>query len=146
MSELQKKTLHGIEYTDQDIVRFENGVPGFEGLKNFLLTMNPEHEPFVWLYSIDNPQIRFLMVNPLLFRPDYAPQMQKEQLNEIRIERKEDLFLFVIVTLNPNPRLSTVNMAGPIIINMALKLGKQAILDDARYSIRERMMGEDSAC
>jgi len=142
MVETQKKVLHGIEYSDADVIRFESGVPGFEGLRNFLLTMNPEHEPFVWLYSIDNPLIRFLMVNPLLFRPDYSPNMNREQIADLKIEKQEDLFLYVIVTLNPNPRLSTVNMAGPVLVNLARKLGKQVIMDDPRYSIRERMMPE----
>lgn len=142
MADLNKNVLHGIEYTDADVVRFEGGVPGFEGLKKFLLTMNPEHEPFVWLYSIDNPQIRFLMVNPLLFRPDYSPHMQKDQITDLQVENKDDLLLFVIVTLNPNPKLSTVNMAGPVLINIKRKLGKQIILDDGQYSIRERMMPE----
>lgn len=135
-------SLHGIPYADEDVIRFEGGVPGFESLKHFLLTMNPEHEPFVWLYSIDNPKIRFLMVNPMTFRPDYMPQMQKDQITDLKIDRKEDLMLFVIVTLQTNPRESTVNLAGPVLINIERKLGKQIILDDARYSIRERMMPE----
>lgn len=142
MVDSQKKVLHGIEYSDADVIGFEAGVPGFEGLKKFLLTMNPEHEPFVWLYSIDNPNIRFLMVNPLLFRPDYSPNMHKEQITDLQVDHPDDLMLFVIVTLNPNPKLSTVNMAGPILINIKRKIGKQVILDDARYSIRERMMPE----
>lgn len=142
MVDLNKKELHGIEYTDADVTKFDSGLPGFEGLKDFLLTMNPEHEPFVWLYSIDNPKIRFLMVNPLLFRPEYSPNMHKEQITDLKIDDKDDLLLFVIVTLNPNPKLSTVNMAGPVLINIKRKIGKQVILDDGRYSIRERMMPE----
>ena len=142
MAEAQKSVLHGIEYSDQDVILFEAGVPGFEGLRRFLLTMNPEHEPFVWLYSLDNPQVRFLMVNPLLFRPDYAPNMSREQLVDLKIDKKEDLYLFVIVTLNPDHRLSTVNMAGPVLINLTRKLGKQVIIDDPRYTIRERMLPE----
>lgn len=142
MADSTKKVLHGIEYVDADVIQFESGVPGFEGLKRFLLAMNPEHEPFVWLYAIDNPQIRFLMVNPLLFRPDYSPNMHKEQIADLQIDHKDDLLLFVIVTLNPNPKLSTVNMAGPVLVNIKRKLGKQVILDDGHYSIRERMMPE----
>ncbi|HSQ42931.1 MAG TPA: flagellar assembly protein FliW [Fibrobacteraceae bacterium] len=137
-----RKTLHGTEYTDEDIIHFTTGLPGFENLRSFLLTMNPEHEPFVWLSSVENTQIRFLMVNPMLFRPDYAPKMNKEQIADLRIAEKEDLLLFVIVTLNPNHRLSTVNMAGPVLINIKEKLGKQVILDDGKYSIREMMMPE----
>jgi flagellar assembly factor FliW len=144
MPELQKKVLHGLEYTDPDIIRFESGIPGFEGLRNFLLAMNPEFEPFVWLYSVENVQIRFLMVNPLLFRPDYAPKMGKEQIADLKIQNQDDLMLFVIVTLNPNHRLSTVNMAGPVLVNIKSKLGKQIILDDGRYSIREKMMPEET--
>lgn len=143
MSVEEKKKLHGIEYTETDTIRFEGGLPGFETLKSFLLTMNPEHEPFVWLYSIENTAIRFLMINPLLFRPDYSPKMGKEQIADLQIDNKDDLFLFTIVTLNPNARLSTVNLAGPVMINIKRKLGKQVILDDAHYSIREKLMPEE---
>ncbi len=134
--------LHGIAYGEEDVIRFESGVPGFENLKRFLLAMNPEHEPFVWLYSIENPRIRFLMVNPMTFRPDYMPNMHKEHIADLQIDRKEDLLLFVIVTMQSNPRESTVNLAGPVLVNIARKLGKQVILDDGRYSIRERLMPE----
>ena len=143
MAEVQKKKLHGIEYTESDSIRFDVGLPGFEGLKSFLLAMSPEHEPFVWLYSIESPSIRFLMINPLLFSPDYSPKMIKEQIADLQIDHKDDLYLFTIVTLNPNPRLSTVNLAGPVLINIKRKIGKQIILDDARYSIREKLMSEE---
>lgn len=138
----KNKELHGIAYGDEDVIQFESGLPGFESLKTYLLAMSPDHEPFVWLYSIENPKIRFLMINPMMMRPDYMPNMQKAQIAELQIENKEDLLLFVIVTMQANPRESTVNLAGPVIINIARKLGKQVILDDARYSIRERMMPE----
>lgn len=143
MAEQTKNVLHGIEYTDEDVIRFRSGLPGFEGLEYFLLTMSPEHEPFVWLYSIDNPGIRFLMVNPMTFKPDYSPKMTKDQIADLMIDDKEDLLFFVIVTLNANPRLSTANLAGPVLINIKRKLAKQIILDDGVYSVRTLLMSEE---
>ncbi|MCL2101427.1 MAG: flagellar assembly protein FliW, partial [Fibromonadales bacterium] len=53
---------------------FESGFPGFKGLRKFRLEWDESMAPLEWLVSADDPDIRFVVVNPMIFRPDYAPR------------------------------------------------------------------------
>lgn len=135
-----KNRLEGIPYTETDIIRFETGLPGFENLHRFLLVAVNEYAPFEWLYSVDNPSIRFVLVNPVLFCPDYAPKVTREHLENLGVRSREALRLLVIVTLNSDFHKSTANLGGPLLFNLADRVGMQLVLDDARYSVREPIL------
>lgn len=137
-----KNRLNGIPYKDTDIIHFESGLPGFERLHQFVLVEVPEYSPFEWLYSIDDPSIRFVVVNPMLFRPDYSPKVTREHLEQLGVRHKEDLRLLAIVTLHADFHLSTANLAGPLLLNLVTHVGMQLVIDDARYSVREPILVE----
>jgi flagellar assembly factor FliW len=127
-------------YSNNDILTFPAGIPGFEKNTQFVIVSIPEYVPFEWLVCIDGSQLRFAIINPLLFASDYAPKIIKEQIEDLTIEKPEDLLLYAIVTIRENPLESTANLSGPIIINRAKKLGKQVITDDDRYTTREPIL------
>jgi flagellar assembly factor FliW len=127
-------------YSKEDIITFPSGIPGFENNKSFVLVSIPDYAPFEWLVCIDGSPLRFAIINPLLFKPDYAPKIQKEQLEEMGIAKPEDVLLFVIVTINENPLASTANLVGPIIINKTKRLGKQIIIEDDQYTTQEPLL------
>ena len=127
-------------YSSNDILTFPAGIPGFEKNTQFVIVSIPEYIPFEWLVCIDGSQLRFAIINPLLFASDYAPKIIKEQIEDLTIEKPEDLLLYAIVTIRENPLESTANLTGPIIINRAKKLGKQVITDDDRYTTREPIL------
>lgn len=137
-----QKTLvvDGIEYKEEDVILFSAGLPGFEQLKKFVISSRAEHAPFHWLHSVSEEKIRFILINPLHFRPDYAPNIRKEDLDSLGVERKEDLLLYVMVTLSSDIRNSTANMSGPILINIRRHVGMQVILDDQRFPVKEPIL------
>ncbi len=124
-------------YSKDDVIAFPAGIPGFEKSRQFVVASVPEYAPFEWLVCIDIPRLRFAIINPLLFKPEYSPAMVKEQLEDLEISRPEDLLLYTIVTIKENPLESTVNLVGPILINRARRRGKQVIVDDDRYGTQE---------
>lgn len=130
-------------YSKDDIITFPCGIPGFEKNKEFVLVTIPEYAPFEWLVCIDGSRLRFAVINPLLFAPDYTPNIIKEQLGELGIDRPEDILLYVIVTIRENPLDSTANLIGPVVINRAKKIGKQIIIDDERYSTQEPILRKE---
>jgi flagellar assembly factor FliW len=127
-------------YAKEDIISFPAGIPGFETSKEFVLVSIPDYVPFEWLVSIDGTRLRFAIINPMLFLPDYAPALLKEQLLELEIEKPEDVLLYTIVTIRENPLESTANLVGPLIINRQKRVGKQVIVDDDRYSTQELIL------
>jgi flagellar assembly factor FliW len=127
-------------YSKEDIISFPAGIPGFEASKQFVLVSIPEYVPFEWLVSVDGTRLRFAIINPLLFLPDYTPTISKEQLIDLEVEKPEDVLLYSIVTIRENPLESTANLVGPVIINKQKRIGKQVIIDDDRYTTQELIL------
>lgn len=134
---------HGLpEWTEDDIIFFQSGIPGFENCKRFIIISVPEYDPFHWLQCVDGDKIRFAIINPMVFEPTYEPKIRKEELGTLNIKSPKDLLSYVIVTLKSPLSDSTANLMGPVFINIKEKLGKQIILDDGKYSLREKIIKE----
>jgi flagellar assembly factor FliW len=127
-------------YSENDIINFPEGIPGFEKNKKFVLVQVPEYAPFEWLVCIDTSPLRFAVINPLLFNPDYSPKIEKESLINLGLEKPEDVLLYVIVTIRENPLESTANLVGPVVINRAKRIGRQIIIEDERYTTQEPIL------
>lgn len=125
--------FENLVFSPEDVINFPSGIPGFEAYTRFVIVPMPECDPFSWLANIDGANLRFAIINPLIFIPDYSPKLSKDQLAELNINDLNDLVLYSIVTIGKNPIESTVNLAGPVIINKAAKLGKQILIDDDKY-------------
>ncbi|MFP4164041.1 MAG: flagellar assembly protein FliW [Chitinispirillaceae bacterium] len=132
--------FENLVYSPDDIITFPSGIPGFEHKREFLVVSIPEYKPFEWLVCTDGSQLRFAIINPLIFAPDYNPALSKEQLEDLKIEKPEDIIVYSIVTIKDNPLDSTANLTGPVFINKTRKIGKQIIVDDVRYSTREPIL------
>jgi flagellar assembly factor FliW len=100
----------------------------------------PEFEPFEWLVNVETRKLRFALINPMLFMPTYNPRIDKSQVQDLGLEKPEDVLLYAIVTLSKDPAQTTANLLGPVFINRTKRLGKQVILDDDRYSVKERIL------
>ena len=127
-------------YTEQDIISFQNGIPGFEQYRKWVVVKVPEFEPFEWLVNVETRKLRFALINPMLFMPTYNPRIDKSQVQDLGLEKPEDVLLYAIVTLSKDPAQTTANLLGPVFINRTKRLGKQVILDDDRYSVKERIL------
>ena len=139
--EKQELMVDGLSFTEEEIIKFENGLPGFENLTQFIITTVPEHEPFHWMHSLDDEAIKFILVNPLQIHQTYDPQINPNTIKEIGISNKNDLLMYVIVTINQSQfNLSTANLLGPILLNINNKKGIQVVLDDGRYSTKHSLL------
>ena len=122
------------------MIHFPAGIPGFENSKKFIIISQEEYQPFHWLQCVDGDPIRFAIINPLAFRPDYDPKINGSDLASLDIKDAKDLLLYVIVTLKSPLEESSANLMGPLFINLKKKVGKQVILEDNQYSVRERIL------
>jgi len=122
---------------------FESGFPGFPGLRKFRLEYDESLAPLEWLVSVEDPEVRFIVVNPMIFKPDYAPRLTKEHMRSIGVVQKEELRLLVIVTLHENYVNSTANMTSPLMFNTSLYKAVQVLLDDGIYSHIEPIFAEE---
>ena len=126
-----------LKINPQDIIRFPEGIPGFDSVKEFVLVSVAEHAPFEWLVCASNKDLRFAVVDPLLIMPDYDPPVKKDQIAPLKLESGQVPTIRVILTLKENLLNSTANFMGPVFINPVKMIACQLIIDTDRYSVQE---------
>ncbi|MBM2833488.1 MAG: hypothetical protein HW406_649 [Candidatus Brocadiaceae bacterium] len=124
----------------ENIITFEQGLLGFEELKQFAIIAVEECLPFEWLVSVEDPIVAFPILNPTLFFSDYKPSLSKDDLVLLDIKKEKDVEMFCIVTLGKKPEDVTLNLKGPILINMKNKMGKQVVITEDYYSLNQQLI------
>ena len=125
----------------EKVITFPDGVPGFEGYKQYALFDDPESQPFQWLLSTENPQLGFVVVNPTYIWSDYSPKISRDDLTTLEVQNADNLLIFSIVTLADDPTQVTANLSGPIVINSANRKARQLALLDDRYATKHKILG-----
>lgn len=124
---LKNKQFGEVEFTQDNVLEFKNGLLGFEELKSYLL-IKTDNDLFFWLNSIDQHEVAFPLIGLRLIDDSY-PQ-------------KEDKEAFGIVTLGKEPAKTTVNLKAPVYINQERKEGFQTIIDQDKYSVNYKLFTE----
>jgi flagellar assembly factor FliW len=118
-----------------DLVRMPNGMLGFEAIKDYMLTSNPEEHPFAWLKVQDNSALAFVVIDPFVALPDYQPDIPQADVDFLKLNQADDALLLSVVTIHNETR-ATVNLKGPIVINRHTHVAKQVIIANAAaYSV-----------
>lgn len=138
------KAYGQIEVNDRQILVFPQGIIGFEQFKNYAL-LDAAQQPFYWLQSLEVMEIAFVLLNPLVFRPDYSPDVSEEDFEDIELESSEDLLVFSIVTIPENQTRMTANLQGPVLINRKKGMGRQSISMNPKWRVKHVIMDELAA-
>ncbi len=118
-------------------VRIPAGLLGFEQIKEYVLMVNPDEQPFAWLQVQDNAALAFVVVDPFIVKPDYQPDIPVLDVEFLGLKKSEDALLLSIVTIHSHGQRATVNLKGPIVINRHTHIGKQVIISNAAdYSVQ----------
>ena len=92
------KAYGSIEVDEKQKVTIPSGLFGFEDYRDYVI-MDAEQEPFVWLQSIEIPEIAFILINPFVFRKDYIIHLSDDEQAQIGLSSPENALTFVIVTI-----------------------------------------------
>ncbi|MCF6154416.1 MAG: flagellar assembly protein FliW [Candidatus Brocadia sp.] len=137
---LSTEKFGNLRIEKENIITFESGLLGFEDLKQFVIVDIEECLPFEWLVSIKDPLIAFPILNPMPFFSDYNPIKSIGDLSSLGIKDTKNVEIFCTVTLGNSPSNVTMNLKGPIIINMKNKKGKQFIVTEDYYSLHHPLV------
>ena len=140
MVNLSTNNFGNLSIEKENIITFEQGLLGFEELKQFAIIDVEECLPFEWLVSVEDPIVAFPILNPTLFFSDYKPSLSKDDLVLLNIKKEKDVEMFCIVTLGKKPEDVTLNLKGPILINMKNKMGKQVVITEDYYSLNQQLI------
>ena len=108
------------------LVEMPFGLLGFEQYKSFALVTKPEEEPFLWLQSVDEPKLAFLVMSPFGVVPNYQPELANEDEQFLELQGVDDALVFAIVSVR-NAHHATLNLKGPIVLNRRTRRAKQVI-------------------
>lgn len=115
------------EISEEVIIDFPNGVYAFEENKRFVLLSPCGEDKYpMWLQSVDNPNLCFIVFDPKEFVPDYSVELDRETKELLEADGAElDLLCMAVV---PDEYINTtLNLKSPIVINSEAKKGVQVI-------------------
>ncbi len=139
--ELNSKHHGVINYSEEDIIFFKNGLPGFEDLRKFVVFPLKDNDSFSVIHSIEE-DLGIILISPFMVKENYEFKLKENIVEELKIKEPNEIMVYTTVTLNSNIEKITANLKAPIIINRFSKLGKQIIIDNESYKIKEPIFKE----
>ena len=121
------------------MIHFRKGIFGFPEEKEFVIMYNQnDANPFHELISV-NSGLTFVIVDPFEIFHGYEVELSRDILEELDAGEEANILVFAIVTLSDNIRELSVNLMGPLIINIGNNLGLQIILDRKIYGTKHHV-------
>jgi flagellar assembly factor FliW len=133
-----------IEIDDDELVVFDDGLPGFRGRRTMVLLGGGEmpggesgdgHHSLFWLQDTSDPELAFMTIVPWAAYPDYDIDIDPSEVDGAQVD---DLCVLNIVTVRREDggvRL-TSNLLAPVVINTATRKGKQVILQNQDWPVQ----------
>ena len=133
------KIFGEIEIADEKIITFENGIIGFPDLKRFALLHDEEkgtEAGIRFLQSLDEPGFAMPLMDPLIVRPDYDPEVDDELLTSAGKITADNILVLVTITVPSDLTKMSVNLQGPFVINVEERKACQVIVERGDYPVK----------
>lgn len=142
-------TIHiqGVDlaYKEDSIITFEEGLIGFPGLKRMVLVRQSSIEPFLWLASLDDTAVVFLVIDPRQLFPGYEAELLKTaEAQQLAVKDESPLVLSMAI-IAPDWQESSVNLRAPLFISPQAMRGAQFVLTDSPFGATEPFPEEEMA-
>ncbi len=116
---------------DDKMIQFPNGIVGFPDLVDFALIHDVEQGEqggIRWLQSVQEPNFAMPVVDPLVVKDDYNPEVNDDLLAPIG-GLSEDMLVLVTISVPSDLTKMSVNLKAPMIVNAASRKAVQLIID-----------------
>ncbi len=128
-----------VEVADDKVITFDNGIIGFPNLKHFTLLHDQEKGTSVgirFLQSIEEPSFAMPVMDPLLVKPDYDPEVDDELLASAGKLTEDNVLVLVTATVPSDLTKMSVNLQGPFVINVTERKACQIIVEGDKYPVK----------
>lgn len=136
---IQSTRFGELQISENEVLEFSNGLPGFPEEKSFGFLQYEAESPFAFLQSITDPDLSFLVVEPFSFFTDYDVVIADAVVEELGLSDENLPQVVNVVRVPENTEEMTANLLAPIIINWRDHKGAQIILENKSYTIRHRL-------
>ena len=131
-----------ITVTDDEVITFPDGLPGFGGKRQMVLiggghleggdgSTDADHHLLFWIQDTIDPDLAFLTIVPWHAYPDYDIDI------DIDVDDPEAVCVLSIVTVRREDGgvQMTTNLRAPVVIDTSSGVGHQVILDDVSWPV-----------
>ncbi|HWE96483.1 MAG TPA: flagellar assembly protein FliW [Tepidisphaeraceae bacterium] len=136
--EIQTSRFGEMAVEDDRIMTFPNGLLGFPDHTRFALIKTGTENYFFWLQSVDEPNLAFVVTDPVIFFKDYEVPVREEMQQELRLT--DPSFLQVFVICNKVGEWLTGNLLGPLVVNAENRLAQQVVLTEKKWTTRQPLL------
>jgi flagellar assembly factor FliW len=121
-------------------VEFVEPIPGFPEEREFTLSaLDPDGVLFT-LRSVRTPQLRFVVMPPAEFFPDYEPAVTETAVSPLGEVADAELQVLVIVSVKDGIADATANLLAPIVLVPESGRAMQVVLDDPQLPLRAPLL------
>jgi flagellar assembly factor FliW len=133
-------TLENTETVTLPVIDFVAPMPGFPDDTHFVLVRLDETGIVFSLKSVDSPGLRFLVVPPAVFFPDYAPEIDDETLLGLAVRDPKNLLVLLVIATGATADEATANLMAPIILNQETRRAVQLVLSGTGLPVRAPLL------
>jgi len=130
-----------IQASETEIIRITDGLVGFRAFTQFVLLPDPEVAGLTWLQSVTAPELAFGLIAPPLAIAEYRAELRPGDRSALELDEERSALTYVILNRGEGGGL-TVNLQGPLVFNLARRLGRQLVLTSSRYAVRFPLSGQ----
>jgi len=151
MASIETKYFGTLPYGDTSVFDFPQGLPAFEDEKRFVLIEAPRqgeaspqgeasgHGSMLFLQSMARASLCFVAVPILVVDQGYELAIAPEDLEELGCDVRRQPVLgdevMVLALISSHGKfVATANLMAPVVLNVKIRRGVQAIRRDSRYS------------
>lgn len=127
--------------TELPVLEFVAPLPGFPDRRRFVLVRVDDSGMLFALTSVEVEGLRFLVVPPAPFFPDYEPEIDDEALAALDTSDVEDLLVLLVINPGATPADATANLMAPIIVSQRTRRAVQLVLSGTGLPVRAQLLG-----
>ncbi len=124
-------------FSEADVIRFPWGIPGFPNLRRWIALNVEQQSTFVWLQSLDDANVALPTLDPYFVFEDYDPKLPAYAAAALEIEGPSDFTILCVVVVTENAEDMTMNLFAPVVINLRTRTGRQIVLENSGFSVRQ---------
>ena len=131
-------------YTESEVIEFPWGLPGFPNQRRWLALTVESQPSFVWLQSLDDVKVALPCADPYHIFESYEPKLPPYAAAALEIEHPGDFTLLCVVVVTEGAAEMSMNLLAPLVINLRTRRGRQIMLENSSYSVREPIPRKDA--
>lgn len=123
---IETQHFGAVAVAESQVIDLLSPLPPFAPLTRYVLLADPQHEPFLWLVSVEQPAL-FFVVAPHAALAGPAPALAPHVRRDLGLLPDEAPEVYVIVSLGGDPHGVTMNQLAPVYVSRTTRRGLQVV-------------------